>query len=52
MASLCIDAGVDVGLTVDYEGKAIRHAPDIGAYENQTNAVFMARLFKYLKERK
>lgn len=40
MASLCINAGTDVSFTIDYEGKGIRHAPDIGAHENQTNAVF------------
>lgn len=41
MASPCVDAGTDVGLTEDYEGKKIRHAPDIGAHEEQTNALFM-----------
>ena len=52
MASLCINAGVDVGLTRDYRGRSIRHAPDIGAYEDPTSAIFMAKLFKYLKETK
>ncbi len=52
MGSPCIDAGADVSLTTDYRGRSIRHAPDIGAYEDPTNAVFMARLFKYLKEKK
>ena len=52
MASLCINAGTDVGLTRDYRGRSIRHAPDIGAYEDPTSAIFMARLFKYLKEKK
>ena len=52
MASPCINAGTDVGLTRDYRGRSIRHAPDIGAYEDPTNAIFMAKLFKCLKERK
>lgn len=38
--SPCINAGTDVGLTQDYEKKGIRHAPDIGAYEEQTNVLF------------
>ena len=42
MASPCINAGTDVGLTRDYRGRSIRHAPDIGAYEDPTNAIFMA----------
>lgn len=42
MASPCVDAGTDVGLTTDYRGRSIRHAPDIGAYEDPTNAVFMS----------
>ena len=42
MASLCINAGTDVGLTRDYRGRSIRHAPDIGAYEDPTNAIFMS----------
>ena len=41
MASPCIDKGTDVGLTEDYLGIKIRHAPDIGAYENQCNAIFL-----------
>ena len=52
MASPCINAGTDVGLTRDYRGRSIRHAPDIGAYEDPTNVLFLTRLFKYLKERK
>jgi len=40
MASPCIDKGTSVGLSVDYEGKQLRHAPDMGAYENQTNVLF------------
>jgi hypothetical protein len=32
-SSPAINAGVDVGLTGDYEGKPIRGVPDIGAYE-------------------
>jgi len=40
MGSPCINAGTDVSLTRDYLGILIRHAPDIGAYENQTNAIF------------
>ena len=31
--SPAINAGVDVGLTTDYAGRAIRGVPDIGAYE-------------------
>ncbi len=31
-----IDKGVDVGLTVDYTGRQIQLAPDIGAYETET----------------
>ena len=38
--SPCIDAGAVVGLTEDYLGLKIRHAPDIGIHENQTNALF------------
>jgi len=38
--SPCVNAGTDVSLTEDYLGLKIRHAPDIGAYENQTNAIF------------
>jgi len=46
-SSPCINAGTDVDLTEDYEGLKIRHAPDIGAHENQTNALFFAwNLFK------
>ena len=53
MASPCINKGTDVGLTTDYRGRSIRHAPDIGAYEDPTSAIFMmTRLFNYLKERK
>jgi len=45
--SPCVNAGTDVSLTEDYEGLKIRHAPDIGAYENQANALFFAwNLFK------
>lgn len=29
------NAGVDVGLTTDFEGKPIKGLPDIGAYEFQ-----------------
>ena len=39
--SPCINAGTDVSLTEDYLGIKIRHAPDIGAYENQCNAIFL-----------
>ncbi len=35
--SPCINAGSDVGLTVDYEGDEIIDNPDIGAYEYVTN---------------
>lgn len=52
MGSPCIDAGTDVGLTTDYRGRSIRHAPDIGAYEDPTSALFLTKLFKYLKERR
>jgi len=38
--SLCINAGTAVGFLVDYLGLMIRHAPDIGAHENQANAIF------------
>jgi len=31
--SPCINAGVDVGLTTDFDGKPIKGLPDIGAYE-------------------
>lgn len=31
--SPCINAGVDVGLTTDADGRAIKGLPDIGAYE-------------------
>jgi hypothetical protein len=34
--SPAINAGVDVGLTTDYDGKAIKGLPDIGAYEYQS----------------
>ena len=40
--SPCVNAGTDVSLTEDYEGLKIRHAPDIGAHENQANALFFA----------
>jgi parallel beta-helix repeat protein len=36
--SPCINAGTNVGLTQDYEGKAISGLPDIGAYEYTTDA--------------
>lgn len=42
--SPCVNAGTDVGLTEDYQGLKIRHAPDIGAHENQANAIFLAML--------
>lgn len=29
----CINAGIDVGLTTDYEGNAVSSPPEIGAYE-------------------
>lgn len=38
--SLCINAGTNVSLLADYLGILIRHAPDIGAYEDQANAIF------------
>ena len=31
--SPCINAGVDVGLTTDYDGRAVGNPPEIGAYE-------------------
>ena len=52
--SLCVNAGTAVGLTQDYLGLKIRHAPDIGAYENQTNAIFHQALLimRVLEEEK
>ena len=38
--SPCVNAGTAVGFLVDYLGLMIRHAPDIGAHENQSNAIF------------
>ncbi|MCK4819902.1 right-handed parallel beta-helix repeat-containing protein, partial [bacterium] len=52
MASPCINAGTDVGLTTDYRGRSIRHAPDIGAYEDPTNVLFLTKLFNYIKEKR
>ena len=46
--SPCVNAGTDVSLTEDYEGLKIRHAPDIGAYENQTNVLFFS--WNYLRK--
>jgi len=40
--SPCINKGTDVSLTEDYEGLKIRHAPDIGAHENQANVLFFS----------
>ena len=40
MASPCVDAGTDVSLLIDYLGLLIRHVPDMGAYEEQANALF------------
>lgn len=40
MGSVCRNAGTDVSLTVDVLGLLIRHNPDIGAYEDQTNSIF------------
>ena len=40
--SPCVNAGTSVSLTEDYEGLKIRHAPDIGAYENQANVLFFS----------
>jgi len=31
--SPCINAGIDVGLTTDYDGRAVDNPPEIGAYE-------------------
>lgn len=31
--SPCINAGIDVGLTEDYDGQAVDDPPEIGAYE-------------------
>lgn len=48
-SSPAINAGVDVGLTTDIEGKAIRGLPDIGAYEfapAATNTILNRILFK------
>ena len=33
--SPCINAGIDVGLTTDYDGQAVSDPPEIGAYEYQ-----------------
>jgi len=46
--SPCVNAGTSVSLTEDYEGLKIRHAPDIGAYENQTNVLFFS--WNYLRK--
>lgn len=51
MGSTCINAGTDVSLTTDYRGRSIRHAPDIGAHEEQTNVIFMSKLFNSIKEK-
>ena len=32
-SSPCINAGIDVGLTTDYDGQAVSDPPEIGAYE-------------------
>lgn len=40
MASPCVNAGADVSLTRDHRGRSIRHAPDMGAYEDPTNTLF------------
>ena len=40
--SPCVNAGTSVSLTEDYEGLKIRHAPDIGAHENQANVLFFS----------
>ena len=32
--SPCINAGVGVGLTEDYDGNAVADPPDMGAYES------------------
>jgi len=44
--SPCVNAGTDVSLTEDYEGLKIRHAPDIGAHENQANVLFFSWFLK------
>jgi hypothetical protein len=43
--SVLINAGVDVGLTTDIEGKAIRGLPDIGAYEFQKTSGVTGKAF-------
>lgn len=47
------DAGIDVGLSYDYEGKAIKGLPDIGAYEYQSFSTPSGLGWepKYFKER-
>ena len=45
IASPLINAGVDVGLTTDIEGKAIRGLPDIGAYEFQKTSGVTGKAF-------
>lgn len=37
--SLCINAGVDISLTVDYSGEAVAPPPDIGAYETDIGSM-------------
>jgi len=43
--SPCINAGVDVGLTEDYEGNPIVGLPDIGAYEYPGGAITAVTIF-------
>jgi hypothetical protein len=45
-SSPCINAGVDVGLTTDYAGKAIKGLPDIGAYEYSGGNKLYGRNFR------
>lgn len=40
MGSPCRNAGTDVSLIQDILGIFVRHAPDIGAYEDSTNSLF------------
>ncbi len=39
-ASPCINAGADVGLTIDFAGNPILGIPDMGAYEFQADPIF------------
>lgn len=42
--SPCRGKGTDVGLTHDYDGKAIQHAPEIGAFEYYADSLFFSAI--------